>query len=1101
MQPRQVLVGDWLVDLRRHRLSRQSEEVLLEPRQLAVLAALCQRAGEVLSAEELLDVCWPGEAVGTNPVHKAIAALRRAFGDSAQASRYIVTVRKQGYQLTAPVRWLSGERPRSSRGAWRSQSPFRGLEPFGPAHAGVFYGRDREIAELQDRLAQRWQAGEPLVLLLGPSGSGKTSLVQAGLLPALIGPLGESSGLRIDTAATADLGALGDFGPWSCLAGALLDWDAGPGPLLGGYSIDTLASALRDRVEDVLTQLRLSLAARTSADARAAPPLLVLDRLEALFGRLDRTEVLGFIDCVEALVRSRLLLVLALCRNDFYAHLAEHAVLMRGKSSGAHVDLASPDAAELAQIIRLPAQAAGLVFGTDPSGMHRLDDRLCADAARAQDALPLLQYTLQSLYEARAPGNELTWASYDAMGGLEGAIGRRADEVLAALPPAQQAAAARVLPRLMSLSSEEALPVARWLRATEIQDADEQALVQALVEARLLVADSDGAVAGYRVAHESLLRQWPRVVDLVAQLRAHLASRHELTPWVQRWVEGGQASALLLPQGALLLRASKSVADAPRLFTDEEQAFVARANQRIRRQGRLRWAGVLGVAWLAVMAASVAVRNADLAEISAARELQSRRLVTFMLGDLVDQLRPIGKLDLLARIGEQGVALLSTEGLPPESPTDALQRAKALVVIGEVNSSRGKGRVEVAVAALEQARRLLQPLAGASGLRAADYYATLGAAEFWLGQIAFDAGDVDTASAAMNRYREACERWRREMPQDATATAELGFALNSLGSIAMRRGAWQEARQWIEQSLSLKLAALAAQPQDVDLQDAVASSRAWLGQLAYVRGDVREASTQIEAARVIQEALLARRSGEAVRLHDFGVLHVRQAEVRHGQGRYLQAIESLQAAVDLLGKALAHEPGNVYWASEIRHAETALLMARLDAGQPIDAQAKALKARMLAEPTDSALSREYLWRAAWTRLNAATAGAAVQRADWPAVQAALGDAQPRLEALRELRPGDWQLMELQARLAWMRMTALHAQGLQEPFRDTCRQAAAGLQPAVDAGQAGFVLEIWLMASSCAGHALDELAWRGRLTAGEYQPFTLAFHSPTLAARR
>lgn len=1069
---------------------------------MAVLAALCQRAGELVGADDLLDACWLGEAVGSNPMHKAIAALRRAFGDNTRDPRYIITIRKRGYQLNAPVRWLSGEGPRSSRGAWRGQSPFRGLEPFGQAHASVFFGRDGAVADLHARLTSRWQDGEPLVVLLGPSGSGKTSLVQAGLMPALLAPAEGSARLRVCAVAMADLGALSALGPWACLAGALLDWEADWGQLISGYSIEALAHVLLERPEEILNQLRISLAAgRSSSPMTADPPLLVLDRLEALLDGEAGPRTMAFLRCLDVLVCSRVVLVLVICRNDFYPELAKHPVLLRGKSRGAHMDLGAPDPEELAQIVRLPAQAAGLVYGTDDSGMHRLDDRLCADAMHAHDALPLLQYTLQSLYLGRAPGNELTWACYDDMGGLEGAIGSRADEVLAALPSAQQLAAARVLPRLMSLSSEDALPVARWLGAAELQDEDERALVQALVEARLLVADRNGTVAGYRVVHESLLRKWPRVVNLVAELRAHLAVRHELSSWLQRWTQSGRANNLLLPDGALLARASKSVADAPNLFGDEERSFVDRANRQVRWQGRARWAGFMGVVGLALLAVTVALRNADLAEVSAARELQSRRLITFMLGDLVDQLRPIGKLDLLSRIGEQGVSLLSVDGLPKESAADVLQRAKALVVIGEVNSSRGKGLVHVAVTALEEARRLLLPLEHAPGLRPGDFYATLGASEFWMGQIAFDAGDVEGATRAMERYRDACERWRRVAPQDTAAAAELGFALNSLGSIAVRRGAWTDARRWMEQSLALKLSMLAAHPDDIAALDAVASSRTWLAQVAHVRGDLREALAQIEAARDIQQALIKRAPGEVVRLHDFGVLRVRQAEVLQGLGRHAQALQSLESAVALLTRAVAAAPDNVHWSAEIRHAEAALLLARVDAGTASEAQVQSMRSRMLSEPPDGAIVSEFLWRAAFARIDAAGVMLAARRVDWGAAQGADTEARRRLQALRQVRANDWQLLELQARLDMLRMARLQTQRMAQAHLEACRQTVSELQPAVDAGQAGFVLEIWLMASKCAGVAIDELTWLGRLTAGAYQPVTPVLLNSLTTSRR
>jgi hypothetical protein len=69
------------------------------------------------------------------------------------------------------------------------------------------------------------------------------------------------------------------------------------------------------------------------------PPLLVLDRLEALFQSGAEAQAAAVIGWVDTLVRSRLAMVLAICRNDFYARLADHTVLMQDKEHGSHMDL------------------------------------------------------------------------------------------------------------------------------------------------------------------------------------------------------------------------------------------------------------------------------------------------------------------------------------------------------------------------------------------------------------------------------------------------------------------------------------------------------------------------------------------------------------------------------------------------------------------------------------------------------------------------------------------------------------------------------------------------------------------------------------------
>src|SRR6202041_1482285 len=64
--------------------------------------------------------------------------------------------------------------------------PFRGLEQFEYKHASVFFGREKEIEDILSLLDRRAAKGPACVVVRGPSGSGKSSLVQAGVIAALL---------------------------------------------------------------------------------------------------------------------------------------------------------------------------------------------------------------------------------------------------------------------------------------------------------------------------------------------------------------------------------------------------------------------------------------------------------------------------------------------------------------------------------------------------------------------------------------------------------------------------------------------------------------------------------------------------------------------------------------------------------------------------------------------------------------------------------------------------------------------------------------------------------------------------------------------------
>ncbi len=1115
------VVGDWVVDVAAHQLKLSNDCVTLEPRQMAVLATLCRRAGQIISADDLLQACWNGEATGDNPLHKVVTALRRSLRDDATAPRYIETIRKQGYRLIAPVKALSHEGERSLRGGWRGKSPFRGLQAFDASHASVFFGREDEIAELRQRLGEQWQRGETLAVLLGPSGSGKTSLVQAGLLPAMLArrSVGERFGENVNenvsenvsdsaierfvgraihtpaaplqacAAACVDLGANEILGPWSALAGGLLDWEIDAQPLLSGYSIDALSATLQARPDEVLRALRVALTA-LGVPVERTPPILVLDRFEALLHADAAANRPGVMACLAQLAQSRLLLTLVVSRNDFYPEIARLPLLMQGKPQGAHMDLAPPSARAIAQMIRLPARAAGLSFGADPAGLNRLDDRLCADAARAQDALPLLQYTLQALYQARAAGDELSWQAYEALGGLEGAIGRRAETVLAGLPMAQQEALPALLSRLVGLAEQavdDTQATARWATLADIRSPDEQALVQALVEARLLVSDHLGGIAGIRVAHEALLRCWPRVTGWIAQHRAMLALRDELSPWVRRWREGGRAASLLLPRGALLWRAAGALSEAPALFADADRDCVSRSLTRLRRQTQWRWAASIATGVLALAAVAVAARNAQLVRVATEREQQSQRLSSFMLGDLADQLRPIGKLDLLESVGQQGVTLLgkATEG--PESPEDALQRAKALTVIGEVNSSRGKNKIALALNALHQADTLLEALGQPStALPLPSLDKARGTTAFWLGQIAFDAGDFDEASRQMNRYRAVSEHWLAAMPGDPQATSELAYAVGSLGAIAMRRGAWAEATRWYEDSLRMKLDALVQSPDDPERIEAVATTRTWLGQLAYVRGELEDALTSYNLAHEAHSELQRRYAEQKSRIHDLAIIHMRRAEAMQAMGRNVDALSEMKLATNRYRAAVANDTHNRRWLLEALHAESGTVLFGVYIGMTTEAEVLALRKRLIQE-VSAPLRQDVIWQEAELQTWAAEGEVAARSNDWWRVKAIFQQSLPALRELLARRPHDGFMRELEATFLLLSMEALTHIDTQQALTDECKRNVEILHPLVRAGYGGLVFEAWLLARQCAGYGEANGAYRARLTDGGYSP--------------
>jgi hypothetical protein len=157
--------------------------------------------------------------------------------------------------------------------------------------------------------------------------------------------------------------------------------------------------------------------------------ILVIDQLEELFAVPDigAEERRRFIALLGGLARSGAVWVIVTLRVDFWHRAAEIPELVALAEGQGRLDVAAPSLAELAEMIRKPAQAAGLSLEAHAETGLGLDAVLAEHAAAAPGVLPLLSFTLDKLYkEVKARGETvLTHASYAALGGLEGAIAKR----------------------------------------------------------------------------------------------------------------------------------------------------------------------------------------------------------------------------------------------------------------------------------------------------------------------------------------------------------------------------------------------------------------------------------------------------------------------------------------------------------------------------------------------------------------------------------------------------------------------------------------------------------------------------------------------------
>jgi DNA-binding winged helix-turn-helix (wHTH) protein/tetratricopeptide (TPR) repeat protein len=111
MAPTGFRLGDFIVEPGTDRLLsvNGSARVELEPKTMAVLLALAERRGQVVSSDELIHLVWHDRPMGENPVYKAVAKLRRALRDEAGQPHYVETISRKGYRLLIEPQPLATE--------------------------------------------------------------------------------------------------------------------------------------------------------------------------------------------------------------------------------------------------------------------------------------------------------------------------------------------------------------------------------------------------------------------------------------------------------------------------------------------------------------------------------------------------------------------------------------------------------------------------------------------------------------------------------------------------------------------------------------------------------------------------------------------------------------------------------------------------------------------------------------------------------------------------------------------------------------------------------------------------------------------------------
>jgi len=816
---------------------------------------------------------------------------------------------------------------------WRGESPFRGLQSFDAEHQAVYFGRSEAMSDLTRRIRDVEAAAitEPvarLLLVQGMSGSGKTSLFKAGLLPRLVlrpvEGIAQWISLHLHPSesdpATRGTGALG-------VLASMLRQRVPALTRLG--STAELADELFSRPDAAASKIENAIAVdAVAADIEPSRIrlLIYIDQLEELFSNpaasVGEAPLIG---AIVALCHSPSIWIAATIRSDFVHRLEAYPDLMQALGRNASYTLMPPRPDELAEMIREPARAAGLTW-EERDGVS-LDKELLRDATDNPEALPLLEYTLAELYERRE-GRMLRWSQYG--GGLRGALISAADEVVDGAGGDVDTAFRDVMRELVGVGEDGAATRRYASLARFPAGSAARGLLDRLVERRLCVTTDEGLGDGpvTSLAHEALIRSWPRAQQWLQRETALLRVRDELARDTVVWEyhKRGDGWLGVAPEK---LAAIRQVEEAGLMPPGAATDYAVQSRRRGRRNRLVRRAALAGICSLTVVAsiaAWLALRQRDVARMEAAT---SDRTTEFMVGlfQLADPGATRGNAVTVKEVLDKGAKDIR-EGTGDKSLAhEPRVRAELLTAMGQAYS--GLGLYQPAQELLNQARADAQSASVPSETRVR----TMVGSGFTL----YLNGDYDEAAKVL---QSAVDLARRRLD----STDELrSKALTYLANVFIQLEKYPEAIQFCNEALVVERK---AGPEGANILGQTLEA---LGSAYFHNGDLGAAETHFrEALEVRTQAFGMHDAYTAITLNDLGVL-------LYQSGRYDEAMSMYQQALPIEREVFGPEHPEV--ATVINNIGRAALMSgHIEDAEPLLRQALQMTEKFEGDTHDDLVS-------------------------------------------------------------------------------------------------------------------------------------------------
>lgn len=436
-------------------------------------------------------------------------------------------------------------------------NPYRGLAAFQVEDADVYFGREKEVDRLWNRLWNLYEQSQHdkllprLLPILGPSGSGKSSLARAGLLPELARrPLPGNKQTRVLIVKPGET-------PLEKLALILARIATGEPSPVG--KTEEFKEVLEKRYEQG-TNDGLSFIASILPE-QDYPLVVLVDQFEEIYSPdANSKQRAAFVETLleAAVTRRAQVSVVITLRSDFLGETQRHPKLNQIIGSDQSVFLPVMTRAELHLAIEKPAEQAG----------HSLDfatvDQLVEQTEGREGSLPLLQFALQRIWQELSDSN-FSKPSKEILrdiGGVGGALAGEAERIYKSLNSQEQDIARRIFVGLAQIGEGTRYTRRRVEVDSLLTKQDKWEQVRKVLDrfsspsTRLITLLSTDGEEVAEVTHEALFENWKQLKVWLDGKRDLLRQRDKIENAAKEWQQQGQKRGYLL-QGRQLLNANQ----------------------------------------------------------------------------------------------------------------------------------------------------------------------------------------------------------------------------------------------------------------------------------------------------------------------------------------------------------------------------------------------------------------------------------------------------------------------------------------------------------------------------------------------------------------